>query len=114
MIDTRREGLIARIKGNVIHVQFRADMTPCWEWQGGHSGTGRGGGYPRISVDGFTAAVHRVMWICMYGYLPSKKHVDHICRNRLCVNPDHLEALTHKQNCKRRDEAQRELRKKAS
>lgn len=50
----------------------------------------------------------------MYGYLPSKKHVDHICRNRLCVNPDHLEALTHKQNCKRRDEAQRELRKKAS
>lgn len=39
------------------------------------------------------------------GYLPPKKHVDHLCRNRRCWNPEHLEAVTHKQNQKRRRKA---------
>lgn len=76
----------------------------CWEWQGADSGKGNGAGrgYGRISIDGHTSAVHRVMWSCVNGYLPHKKQIDHKCNNRICCNPDHLELVTCKQNHKRR------------
>jgi len=74
----------------------------CWNWQGQTSGTGRGGGYGRISVHGHTSATHRVMWSLIHGYLPAKKQIDHTCRNRLCCNPQHLEMVTHLQNQRRK------------
>ncbi len=77
----------------------------CWIWQGQTSGNKeqtRGHGYGRISVHGHTSAVHRVMWTLVHGYIPAKKQVDHICSNRLCCNPDHLEMVTHKENQRRR------------
>jgi hypothetical protein len=58
-----------------------------------------------MSLDGHTVKVHRVSFMQFNGYLPPKKHVDHLCRNRRCWNPDHLEAVTHKQNQKRRRKA---------
>lgn len=84
------------------------ENTGCWVWQGPCSGSGRGGGYPRMCLNGQTVAVHRVMFTHAYGYIPGKKQVDHGCRNRMCVNPDHLELVTHKQNQKRRDAARKE------
>ena len=94
-----RETIIERIKSNII-VEGE-----CWVWQGGNSGEGKGAGrgYGRISIRGYTSSVHRVMYICEYGYIPNKIQVDHLCNNRLCCNPKHLEAVTHKQNCRRRD-----------
>lgn len=77
--------------------------TGCWEWQGGNSGTGRGGGYGRISIDGETMATHIVMWCNFCGIIPRKKQIDHKCNNRICCNPDHLQMVTHKQNQKLRD-----------
>ena len=77
--------------------------TDCWVWNGPHSGMGRGGDYPRMCLDGATVAVHRVMWTNENGYIPPRKQIDHKCRVRMCVNPDHLEMTTHKQNMKRRD-----------
>ena len=77
-------------------------VTGCWEWQGSHSGNGRGGSYPRMNLDGQTVAVHRVMFTNFFGYIPGKKQIDHVCRNRPCVNPNHLELVTHKQNQRRR------------
>lgn len=58
-----------------------------------------------MSLDGHTVKVHRVSFMQFNGYLPPKKHVDHLCRNRRCWNPEHLEAVTHKQNQKRRRKA---------
>lgn len=74
----------------------------CWIWQRADSGNGRGGGYPRMSLSGQTVAVHIVSYTHFFGYIPSKKQIDHLCCNRLCVNPNHLEMLTHKQNQRRR------------
>ena len=79
----------------------------CWIWQGPTSGNGRGGGYALMCLDGQTVAVHRVMATLFMGYIPGKKQVDHTCRNRLCVNPDHLEIITHKENQRRRDAARK-------
>lgn len=76
--------------------------SPCHLWTGPTSGTGRGGGYGRVCLDNQTVAVHLVAFTHYYGYIPSKKQVDHLCRQRLCWNPAHLELVTHLQNQRRR------------
>lgn len=101
---SRAAAIIARIMDRV-----RIDpVTGCWEWTGPTSGkTGRGKDYPRMWLDGQTVAVHIAMWVCTHGYLPGKLKLDHVCRNRKCVNPDpkHIEPVTHRVNCERRDVA---------
>lgn len=78
--------------------------TPCWVWTGGNSGiAGRGCFYGRVSFDGQTHAVHRLAYQTVFGPISPKKHVDHLCFNRLCWNPDHLDSVTHRKNMLRRD-----------
>lgn len=105
----RRQDIRQKIMRRVVSVPGPL-TTPCHEWTGGHSGDGRGGGYPRMCLDGHTVAVHRVSYINEHGHVPSKKQIDHICRNRMCVNPEHLEMVTHRVNQKRRAKAQRMMR----
>lgn len=82
---------------------FRGHSTPCWEWQGADSGkSGRGAGYPRMSLDGATVAVHIAAWVNANGLIPPRKQLDHLCCNRICVRPDHLELVTAKRNAQRR------------
>ena len=100
----RRSEIQEKVYSNVEIVDLGYE-TECHIWQGSHSGTGRGGGYPRMCLSGHTVAVHRVMYTQAHGYIPGKKQIDHKCRNRMCVNPDHLEMVTHKQNQRRRDDA---------
>lgn len=94
----RRSRLFLKIMANI-----ERDGS-CWLWKNGHSGSGRGGGYGRICIDGGTMAVHRVMYILKYGPIPPKKQIDHTCTNRACCNPRHLKMVTHKQNQKLRDQ----------
>lgn len=97
-----REKILSRVSVDPV--------TGCWLWTGPTSGTsGRGHGYPRMSLGGQTVAVHIAMWTNEHGYIPGKKELDHKCRNRLCVNPDpkHLEMVTRKRNAMRREEARR-------
>lgn len=94
----RREAIDARIMAGV-----RIDPeTECWVWTGATSGNGRGGDYPRMSLDGATVAVHRAAWINRNGMIPPRKQLDHRCRCRRCVNPDHLEMVTQRENIRRR------------
>lgn len=83
-------------------------LGPCRLWTGGDSGTGRGGGYGRVKLDGITQAVHIVSWTNENGILPSNKHLDHLCRRRNCRADLHLEMVTPKQNQQRRAAAARE------
>lgn len=101
-----------RIRAKVMARVFIDPVTGCWIWTGPTSGDeGRGAGYPRMSLDGQTVAVHIVMFTIEHGYVPGKKEIDHVCRNRLCVNPDpdHLEMVTRKKNARRREEAKRAM-----
>lgn len=82
--------------------------TGCWLWQGPTSGNGRGGGYPRMSLDGRTVAVHKVMFTHAYGYIPGNKQVDHICTNRCCINPAHLQLVSQPVNISLRWQRQKE------
>ena len=99
MTSERRDRILERIRARCIE----NPVTGCLEWQGPTSGKkGRGKGYPRMSLDGKTVAVHIVVATHYFGYLPSTKQVDHKCNNRLCVLHAHLQPLTHKQNQRRR------------
>lgn len=71
----------------------------CWEWTGattsGYGVIGRGG-----RGDG-NALTHRVMWEEMIGAVPQGLDLDHLCRNRACCNPDHLEPVDRATNVAR-------------
>lgn len=95
----RRDRIDAKIAKNVKSIPGPLD-TDCLIWQGADSGNGRGGGYPRMSLDGATVAVHRVVWVNHNGYIPPKKQIDHRCKNRMCVNEEHLQMVTHRKNQK--------------
>jgi hypothetical protein len=41
---------------------------------------------------------HRMIWEECFGELPNDREIDHVCRNRGCVNPAHLELVTHREN----------------
>lgn len=72
--------------------------TRCWLWTA--SQTSNGYGLFRLN-QGTTA--HRAAWGLLRGSIPHALDIDHLCRNRLCVNPDHLEPVTHSENLLRGD-----------
>ena len=94
----RRNEIMERILRSV----FVEQGTGCWVWTGANSGNGRGGGYPRMSLNGRTVAVHKVVYTHFYGYIPTKKQIDHTCENRGCLNPRHLELVSHLENQRRK------------
>lgn len=69
----------------------------CWLWTG--YTTPRG--YSFIQVLGKKYSVHRLMWVKEHGVIPPDKQIDHLCRNRNCINPDHLELVTSRENTMR-------------
>lgn len=109
--DRIRHKIYQRIKVEDRGYEVDGEISPCHIWQGRDSGNGRGGGYPRMEIDGGTVAVHITIWVNENGIIPPKKQIDHLCRQRMCCNVDHLEMVTHKQNQKRRAEANVQVQK---
>lgn len=68
----------------------------CWVWTGPTSRFGYG--YFHVSRRYATARTHRVSWELLRGRIPDGLQLDHLCRNRACVNPDHLEVVTDRVN----------------
>ena len=67
----------------------------CWEWIACLDSKG----YGRFKLNGKSQRSHRLSYENTKGIIP--KELDHLCRNRKCVNPNHLEAVTRKENCRR-------------
>lgn len=85
-----RERLMKRVK---------VAPSGCWEWQGFLTF----GGYGQMVLDGVRMNAHRAAWIILRGPVAPGLDVDHLCRNRRCVNPDHLEPVTRSENLRRGD-----------
>lgn len=65
----------------------------CWIWTGAIRA-----GYGEIGIKGRTYRAHRVFFELFKYKIPEGLTIDHLCNNKLCVNPDHLEAATQKHN----------------
>lgn len=66
----------------------------CWTWTAAKSVDG----YGHFKFDGRTCIASRLVYLCVVGEIPAGYEVDHLCRQRSCVNPSHLEAVTHRVN----------------
>lgn len=76
------------------HVEFRDG---CWIWTGKISTKGYGQ-YGKRSL-----LAHRASYETFVGPIPSGLTIDHLCATKACVNPAHLEPVTLRENCRRRD-----------
>lgn len=73
-------------------------MSGCWLWTAHASPQG----YGRIGTGGHTTdCAHRVAYRALVGVIADGLVLDHLCRVRCCVNPAHLEAVKHTENCRR-------------
>ncbi len=69
----------------------RIDTNGCWVWIGATDLQSR---YGRMTVNGKTKYTHRVSYETFVGPIPDGLQLDHLCRNRACCNPRHLEPVT--------------------
>lgn len=86
------------------HIEPAGD---CWIWTGAPHGNG---GYGRLYADSTSWPAHRWSYERSKGPVPEGLELDHLCRNRMCCNPDHLEAVTHLENVRRGNAAKRAIR----
>lgn len=86
---------VDRILARVVNV--RHGDWDCWMWQGGKTKAG----YGMIWLGGKKEYVHRAIYQLLVGPIPDGLQLDHLCRNRACCNPKHLEPVTNRENCLR-------------
>lgn len=73
------------------------DTGDCWEWQGGVTTAG----YGLVQFYRHKWYVHRLAYCLLVGPIPDNLTIDHLCRNRICVNPAHLDLVTRQENTRR-------------
>lgn len=88
LLATKQEYFVAKFEKKIIRSE------DCWKWTGVISSNG----YGRIEHKGKHLMAHRVSFLLNGGIIPQGMILDHLCRNRGCVNPNHLRVVSCKEN----------------
>lgn len=78
-------------------IKFPKNLNECWIWKSVLNNKG----YGVFGFDSKKYKAHRFMYEYLIGEIPKELVTDHLCRNRKCVNPEHLEFVTDKVNINR-------------
>jgi hypothetical protein len=85
--------LLLRVASNI---DLPDGLTGCWVWiNPGNRG------YGSVRINGKHAPSHKALFEHANGPIHAGFELDHLCKNKACCNPDHLEIVTHKENNKR-------------
>ena len=88
-----------------IERRIKKTENGCWIYTGGLTRLG----YGQVRSKGRMRSTHQVMFEHFVGPVPDGKELDHLCRTRPCCRPDHLEPVTHRENCLRGIQPDRKL-----
>lgn len=95
-----KKDILSHVGWNVVQRDTPFADGPCWEWRGNREC----GGYGRFSMNGKKVKTHRAAYETWVGPIHEGMVVRHMCDNPPCINPEHLELGTQKDNMRDRDE----------
>jgi hypothetical protein len=93
-----RCGMKRRTVPPIVRLERHSHLTEagCWQWTGATNGY-----YGKLSWRWHLWSAHRLAWTLLRGAIPAGLTVDHVCRNKLCINPEHMELVTLRENMAR-------------
>jgi hypothetical protein len=84
-------GLLPERLQSKIRIDWK---TGCWLWAASCDSSG----YGKIRFEGNMCSSHRLFYELLIGRIPKNREIDHLCRVRHCVNPEHMEPVTDREN----------------
>lgn len=97
MNESLKERFWSKVSKNGPIPENRPELGPCWQWIGGVNSSG----YGQFYIERQPHRSHIISYRLIVGKVPEGLELDHLCRNRRCVRPTHLEPVTHRVNCLR-------------
>jgi hypothetical protein len=102
-VTAEQPSVEATLRTRVFDRLSIAGSGQCWEWKGRLNGSGYGTVNNVYRHKPRNVLVHRFMYEMAVGPIPSELQIDHLCRNRACGNPKHMELVTSRENTLRGD-----------